>query len=646
MLCALILALVAADPAVGPWSAWLDSPGGRLPFELELNSKNGILAGAVTNGRERIDVPITRGKAGEVTFEFPQYDARIEATLDAAGTRLDGAWSKRAGPDLYRRLPFHATANPTREGSTPTAPPSGFPDVSGRWSLTFAKDPERAVAILDSKAGRVEGTVLTATGDLRYLAGSYTDHMVLTCFDGAHAFLFTADLQPDGSLKGGYFAGDSWSDTWTATRDDKAQLSDEMSHAHWNDAFGLAELQYPDFAGQLVSLADARFTGQVRVLQLTGSWCPNCQDETALLVELDKAYRAKGLAITALCFEVTGERARDTTMAQRMLERHGATYLGLLAGRSDKSISSQSLPALDRVFAFPTTVFLHRDGRVRAVHSGFSGPATGAAHAALRAEFTRIIEELLAEPAPKVAPCQSIVANELWRDERERALVHFTTHANGSVNYTSTALVQFGAPPATEPIETGAATFDGDTVHLGKLIWHYDSRAHVMLDPSDCSHRMTPGARSPFPVVDAKPFSQLPQIVEGLASTDATRRRESAYYLALQLVADRMTPKEYGGGRLDQALAAGIAPLVDDADPKVRAQACWSASVTGLDAALPALVKNLEHGFAPVRREAARALGLFQYKPALDALTKLARDDIDPLVRGAAEASCTALRGQ
>ena len=71
-----------------------------------------------------------------------------------------------------------------------------------------------------------------------------------------------------------------------------------------------------------------------------------------------------------------------------------------LGGVAEAEVVSAAIPQLDGFTAYPTTVFLGRDGRVRRIHAGFYGPATGPAHAATVAEFRREVERLLAEPAP------------------------------------------------------------------------------------------------------------------------------------------------------------------------------------------------------------------------------------------------------
>ncbi len=635
---ALFCLALAGEIAAGTWTARLDAPHGPLQFGLEVNHVQQGLAAVVVNGSERIDVPLRR--VGEsYVFDFPHYAATLTAKLDETGRKLDGEWSKRAGPDTQRTLPFHAEWAPRASREAVVTPPERIPDVSGRWRVAFAKDPDPAVAIFrggPATKGAIEGTFLTSTGDFRYLAGTYDEHMRLCCFDGAHAFLFVADLRVDGSLAGTFCSGPTWTDTWTAVRDDAAGLKDEFARTRWDEGYALGELQFEALDGTYVSLGDPRFDGRARILQVTGSWCPNCHDETALLAELDRKYRARGLSITALDFELTGERSTDAEAARRMLARHGAEYQALLVGRSDKALARAALPVLDSLFAFPTTIFLGRDGRVRAIHTGFSGPATGEDHARLRADFERRIEELLAEKPALETEMRDHVLREPWRDEVERTFTNFTRGADGKVTFTEMEMTRFDRPTRTEPVSEGELDLRGTTLRMGAKTWVYDRHAHVMLDPSDCSRRMTPGARSPFPVVDGVGYPELPLVLEGLSSGNPIRRRDSAYYLTLQLVADRMTPPEFGGGQMPSGLESNLIPLLDDADPRVRATVSWAVGALGMQSTIGALEKNLAHGYAPVRREAARALAVLDKQAGKAELARLAEHDIDPLVRAAA----------
>ncbi len=177
-------------------------------------------------------------------------------------------------------------------------------------------------------------------------------------------------------------------------------LPDAWKEVGLTNPEGKFRFSFPDLAGQPVTLDDPRFAGKVVIVNLFGSWCPNCNDEGPYLADLHKRYRDRGLEIVGLAFEVTGDANRDREFVRRFGERYGISYPLLLAGTNDKKEAGAALPDLTRVASFPTTVFLGRDGKVRKIHSGFDGPGTGEHFAELKKEFEGLIESLLAEPAP------------------------------------------------------------------------------------------------------------------------------------------------------------------------------------------------------------------------------------------------------
>ena len=59
--------------------------------------------------------------------------------------------------------------------------------------------------------------------------------------------------------------------------------------------------------------------------------------------------------------------------------------------------AAKRLPQLNGIYAFPTTLFLDRKGRVRRIYTGFSGPATGNHYPKLIEDFDSTVEQLLAE---------------------------------------------------------------------------------------------------------------------------------------------------------------------------------------------------------------------------------------------------------
>ena len=413
----LALAFSSCRPAptpAGQWRGVLTSPGGELPFGLRIDSGPQGLRAVVQNGPEEAPVSGVGLKGHELVLRFDGYDSRIVATIE--GDELTGRWEKRAKVG-YATMPMVAHRvdtelafrfRPASEVGLVTvaaSAESAVPSVSGDWAVAFVDEDgtSPAEAELRQEGTRVTGTFRTPTGDHRFLEGSYESGILrLSAFDGAHAFLYQAHAEPGGTLRGDFWSRDSYHATWTARRaaEHEAVLPDAWKEVGLTNPEGKFRFRFPDLAGQPVTLDDPRFAGKVVMVNLFGSWCPNCNDEGPYLASLHKRYRDRGLEIVGLAFEVTGDAARDREFVRRFGARYGISYPLLLAGTNDKEEAGAALPDLTRVASFPTTVFLGRDGKVRKIHSGFDGPGTGEHFAELKKEFEGLIESLLAEPAP------------------------------------------------------------------------------------------------------------------------------------------------------------------------------------------------------------------------------------------------------
>ncbi|MEM9381116.1 MAG: TlpA disulfide reductase family protein [Planctomycetota bacterium] len=384
-----------ALPAPGIWRGSLASPGGPLTFGLDLVAEDAGLRAVLVNGEERREAGYVLVRDdGRVAFEIPPYRSEIVATVAEGGEALRGTWSRDRGAGPVEELPFAAV----RGASEPSLPPLSAEEiaaVSGRWSVRFAADEHDSVGEFRvGSDGRADGTFLTTLGDYRYLSGWYAQStLLLSCFDGAHAFLFAATLQDDGTLTGDFWSRGAYHDTWTARREDGATLPDDFALTEWTGAVALSELAFEDLDGVERSLDDPSFASPARLIVLFGTWCPNCNDLTDYLVELDERYEA--LSILGIAFELGEDEEAHRRAVRDYLGHHGADFPVLLAGTSDKRAASAAFPLVDRVRAYPTTVFLDGAGEVSAVHTGFSGPATGEHHARLRERFESEIDRLV-----------------------------------------------------------------------------------------------------------------------------------------------------------------------------------------------------------------------------------------------------------
>ena len=292
---------------------------------------------------------------------------------------------------------FHAIPGGVRASESSESPRH---DMSGRWAVRFHEtdgDDTASIGEFAQRGSRLFGTFLNPNGDHRFLAGYVRGNdFKLSTFDGAHAFVFSGSINETGDIENAdFWAGTSWHQTWSAVRDEDVRLPDAFARTYLQPGYDRFEFEFPRPDGTMVSQGDARFAGKVVLVTLSGSWCPNCNDATEHLVELHKRYRERGLSIVGLAFEMTGDFERDAEQVRTYRDYHGIDFPLLIAGTADKEEASAAFPLIDRIKSFPTTIFLHGDGRVHTVYSGYSGPATGEAHEKLKRHFEDIVEELL-----------------------------------------------------------------------------------------------------------------------------------------------------------------------------------------------------------------------------------------------------------
>ncbi|MFK7956457.1 MAG: TlpA disulfide reductase family protein [Lysobacterales bacterium] len=387
----------------GQWRAVLTSPGGELPFELVIG--NDQSSGHVLNGEEVVPFSeVTRdGQHIEMTYRW--YDSEITAEVSADGAVMRGRWRKTYENGVDSSLPFSATRGMAVR-FLPLPGQSETVDISGTWAVEFTdedgNEPARGEFVQTGK--QVSGTFMTPTGDYRYLAGSFEQgRLRLSAFDGGHVFLFDAALNDDGSLVGDFWSRETYHATWKASRASEGQeiLPDAWAQVAMSDGVAGVSFAFENLKGQTVSLSDPRYAGKPVLLNLFGTWCPNCNDEAPILSRWYSEYRDQGLEIVGLAFEYTGDVERDREMIGRFKARHDIDYELLLAGTFDKGDAADTLDFIDNITAYPTTIFLDKNHKVQKIHSGFSGPGTGSHHTEMVAELKSEMLSLLTKNAQK-----------------------------------------------------------------------------------------------------------------------------------------------------------------------------------------------------------------------------------------------------
>jgi thiol-disulfide isomerase/thioredoxin len=382
---------------MGKYRAVLALPAGELPFGLEIEPEGAATVAYLVNGKERVKLNEVTVSGAHLEMRMPGYENHL--TADAKGGQLLGEVVLTKSGGKQQHIPLHAELGQGFRFFQKAA--GDHADVSGRWAVTFTGDegkPEAAVGEFTQSGDVVTGTFLAETGDHRYLAGQVQgDELYLSTFDGAHAFLYKAKMTADGALAGDFWVGMAHHERWAGKRDANAALPDAYSLTAMRAGDRHFEFAFPDLAGKTVTSTDPAFHGKVLVVALAGSWCPNCHDEAAFLEPLYREYRGRGVEIVSLMFEHFGDFPHAAEATQRFRRHYGIEYTTLIAGISDKDEAAKKLPMLDRVYAFPTTIFIDRKGNARKIHTGFSGPATGIHYEQFAAEVKATLDQLLAE---------------------------------------------------------------------------------------------------------------------------------------------------------------------------------------------------------------------------------------------------------
>ena len=400
LLCLLLSAAVVscgshvAEPTTGTYRAVLELPGGAAPFGLDVARENDQWILYLENGSERTRVPHVAVHEGNLSATFPGYENSLQAKIRRDA--LEGSVTLIKAGGVEQVIPFKATLNESWRFYPVSATDNA--DVSGRWEVTFTDDEgatSNGVAILEQQHDRVTGTVMTPTGDHRFLAGQMRgDELQLSTFAGGLAYLYKLRVE-NGLLRGEYWQGLKSHEKVAASRNDNADL-EHIATTLKSDRF---DFTFNDVDGNPLSLSDERFRNKVVLVTLGGTWCPNCHDEAAFLTPFYQQHRDQGFEVIALMFERHGEFSKAAAAVRGYQRDLHIEYPTLIAGVADDEDPERKLPALSGVYGYPTSILIDRQGKIRDIHTGFSGPATGKHYEEYVQEFTRQVNELLQESA-------------------------------------------------------------------------------------------------------------------------------------------------------------------------------------------------------------------------------------------------------
>ncbi|MCB0402781.1 MAG: TlpA family protein disulfide reductase [Flavobacteriales bacterium] len=366
-----------------------------IPANFNLNKIGDRYAVEFTNGDEKIAVNDITIDHRTIKIFDPVFNTWFEGELINEKT-IRGTWYKN---DKSYTIPFEAYQTDDKRFVRELVPPSA--DFNGKWEVDFSKDSEedhyKAIGQFEQKDNYLTGTFMTETGDYRFLEGNvYGDSAFLSCFDGAHLFLFEAQMKGD-SMSGKFWSGTHWQEPWVAGRNENFELTNPDSLTFLKEGYDRLAFTFPDTHGDSVSLSDEKYKNKVVIVNIMAPWCPNCKDETAYLSKLYKNNHDKGLEIIALSFD----NSSDFEVAKKNIEKikahFAADYDFLIAGESSKIVAAKALPMLNHIMSYPTSIFIDRKGNIRKIRTGFYGPGTGEYYLRYTEQTDNLVAKLLEE---------------------------------------------------------------------------------------------------------------------------------------------------------------------------------------------------------------------------------------------------------
>ncbi|MFM8739330.1 MAG: TlpA family protein disulfide reductase, partial [Cytophagales bacterium] len=184
----------------GTWRGVIDCQGHDLPFIFEVAKNGDQLNVHIKNGTEDLLLDEVSLFVDSVHMVMHIFDAEIRAKIN--GDQLTGTFVKNYAQPF--RASFGEDFRFAKNAAEKTI------DFSGKYQVEFITQKGKAipsVGIFEQQGNHVTGSFLRPTGDLRFLEGNVVNNqLLLSAFDGNHAFVFVINQQGD-SLTGDFYSG-------------------------------------------------------------------------------------------------------------------------------------------------------------------------------------------------------------------------------------------------------------------------------------------------------------------------------------------------------------------------------------------------------------------------------------------------------
>jgi len=370
----------------GIWRAVLTTEStAEIPFNFDLKITPEDTLIYIITGSDRYEVKDIKMVGDSLFINMPLFSSGFALKLE--NRELTGNFIRTSYTMPVKAVPGDADRFKVTKGNSALA--------AGRWLVTLGRS--EIIGEFEESNGIITGSFLTPTGDYRFFEGVVDDKntLMISSFDGSFVRLFQADIVGDKLENVKMYSGlKSVSEGFGISKPD-AELPDAYSVTGLKKGYTSLGFSFPNLNGDPVSLKDEKFKDKIVVVQISGSWCPNCLDESRFLMEMKKKY-SSNIEMLCLAFENVAEFEDAKREAMNLVNTAGITYEVLVTGYTSRNVAI-ALPELENFKSFPTTIVIDKKGVVRSIHSGFSGPGTGIHYKNFVKEFEELIEKLIAE---------------------------------------------------------------------------------------------------------------------------------------------------------------------------------------------------------------------------------------------------------
>lgn len=394
----------------GIWRGVFTVSETQVPFNFEVKGKDAEHAVfTLLNGTRRDNFHVKRVGSDSLFIKMNTYDAALVAKINDDGT-ISGEYRSLVPGFRGNSLPFTAVYGKNYRFVEPGKDIPPTVNLTGKWELkVYSKEQvPNKIALLKQDGNKLTGVIMQVTGDSRELEGTVQgNEFELSGFTGPSPKIYKGHINDDGTISGEIAAGIYDNTKFDGVKDDKAELPDPYKLTYLKEGYKKLDFTFPDLNGKPVSLSDDKYKGKVVIVEVVGTWCPNCTDQTVFLSPWFNKNKDRGVEAIAIGFEQKDSLKYARYTLGKLRDKYDIKYDILFGGLADKKIVSQKLPALNKFVAFPTTIIIDRKGDVREIYTGYTGTVTGKYYEDYEKKFNKLLDELIAEPAPAIASLPS-----------------------------------------------------------------------------------------------------------------------------------------------------------------------------------------------------------------------------------------------